>query len=53
MSKELKHRAICPHCNTAFDSRQGSLYWGKLICPECMKKYLHYNTMNDYRKDLR
>lgn len=51
--KELKYRAICPHCKKPFDTRFGQLFWGKLICPECEKAMRHYNTMNDYRKDLR
>lgn len=51
-NKELKYRAVCPHCNKGFDTRKGVLYWGVLVCPDCEKKMRHYNEMNDYRKKL-
>ena len=38
MSKELKYRAICPRCNKAFDSREGKVHAGELVCPECHSK---------------
>lgn len=31
----MKYRVICPQCNKAFDSRQGILLDGKLVCPDC------------------
>ena len=52
-NKDLRYRAICPHCGKPFDTRLGQLFWGELICPECEKAKRRYNTMNDYRKDLR
>ena len=52
-NKEYRYRAICPHCGKPFDTRLGQLFWGELICQECEQKMRHYNTINDYRKDLR
>ena len=53
-NKDMKYRAVCPECNKGFDTRHpGFLFWGKLLCPECTQKKLHYNELNDYRKDLR
>ena len=34
---KLKYRAICPLCGKAFDSREGELLDGKLVCPDCCK----------------
>lgn len=53
-NKDLKYRAVCPHCGKAFDTRhEGESYWGVLICADCTEKMLRYNELNDYRKDLR
>lgn len=34
---KLKYRAICPLCGKAFDSREGEVLDGKLVCPNCFK----------------
>lgn len=49
-NKELRYRAVCPHCGKAFDTRYGTLYWGDLICRDCVKKMLRYNELNDFMK---
>lgn len=40
MSKDLKHRAVCPLCGKPFDSRKGKLSSdGKLVCHECYEHF--------------
>lgn len=52
-NKELKYRAVCPHCNKGFDTRyEGFNHYGRIICADCYHKMSRYNEMNDYRKDL-
>ena len=48
--KEMKYRAICPVCNKSFDSRNGYLLNGKLICHEC--RPTQYNTWISYPDDV-
>lgn len=45
---KLKYRAICPLCGKAFDSREGELLDGKLVCPDCFKDYGQYATLSVY-----
>ncbi len=53
-NKDLKYRAVCPHCNKGFDTRhEGFNYWGRIVCADCYQKMAMYNELNDYRKGLR
>lgn len=46
--KDLKYRAICPLCGKVFDSREGELLDGKLVCPDCFKDYRQYTIWGGY-----
>lgn len=45
---KLKYRVICPLCGKAFDSREGELLDGKLVCPDCFKDCGQYVTWSAY-----
>lgn len=45
----MKYRAICPVCNKSFDSRNGYLLNGKLVCHEC--RPTQYDTWISYPDD--
>lgn len=45
---KLKYRAICPLCGKAFDSREGELLGGTLVCPDCFKDYGQYSVCRVY-----
>lgn len=46
--KDLKYRVICPLCGKVFDSREGELLDGKLVCPDCFKDYRQYTIWGGY-----
>lgn len=46
--KDLKYRAICPLCGKVFDSREGELLDGSLVCPDCLKDYRQYTIWGGY-----
>lgn len=50
MSKELKYRAICPHCNKAFDLRNEMFTLsGKVLCADCYHE-LQFATIDNTDK---
>ena len=50
-SKDLRHRAVCPHCGKSFDIREEDFKLdGKIVCADCYHKRGHYVTLDEYQK---
>jgi len=51
-NKSLRYRAVCPHCNKAFDTRErvefNNILHGYLVCPDCALLMRKYKTLDDF-----